>query len=59
MEFDENIDESFKVYEVDGYKIAIAKDILDSYEYIEVKYSDNFIQRGFYPNILRPDDSSI
>ena len=59
MEFDEKIDEDYKLHEVEGYKIAIKKDILDSYDYIEIKYSDNFIQRGFYPNILRPDDSSM
>lgn len=54
MEFDENIDDEYKVHEVDGYKIAIKKDILDDYDYIEIKYSDNFIQRGFYPSILKP-----
>lgn len=56
MEFDENIDDEYKVHEVDGYKIAIKKDILDDYDYIEIKYSDNFIQRGFYPSILEPTD---
>lgn len=55
MEFDESIDESYEVFELDGYKIAINKDIIDSYDYIEIKYSDNFIQRGFYPNILKPE----
>ncbi len=59
MEFDENIDENYKVYKVDGYKIAINKDILESYDYIEIKYSDNFIQRGFYPNILRPEGLAL
>lgn len=56
MEFDEDIDEKYKVYEVDGYKIGIDKDILDDYDYIEIKYSDNFIQKGFYPSILRPEE---
>lgn len=55
MEFDENVDEKYKVVEVDGYKVAIKKDITDSYNYIEIKYSDNFIQKGFYPNILKPE----
>ncbi len=55
MVFEENIDENYKVYDVDGYKIAIEKDIIDDYDYIEIKYSDNFIQKGFYPNILDPD----
>ena len=28
MEFDEKIDEDYKLHEVEGYKIAIKKDIL-------------------------------
>lgn len=59
MEFDENIDEKYKVYHVDGYKIGIDKYILESYDYIEIKYSDNFIQSGFYPSILRPEDPNM
>lgn len=57
MEFDENIDEEYKVFKVDGYKVAIKKDIIDSYDYIEIKYSDNFIQKRFYPNILKPENT--
>lgn len=55
MEFDDEIDEKFKVYEVDGYKICIDQGLLGQYDYIEIKYSDNFVQRGFYPNILKPE----
>lgn len=57
MEFDEEIDEKYKLYEVDGYKIAIEKDIEGDYDYIEIKYSDNFIQKGFYPNILKTESA--
>lgn len=56
MEFEEVIDEEYKLYEVDGYKIGIKKDILEDYDYIEIKYSDNFMQKGFYPSIIRPED---
>lgn len=56
MVFDEKIDDDYKVYKVDGYNIAIKKDILDDYDYIEIKYSTNFIQKGFYPNILNPEN---
>lgn len=55
MEFDKNIDEKYKVYEVDGCRIGIDKDLLEDYDYIEIKYSDNFLQKGFYPSILRPE----
>ncbi len=55
MEFDKEVDETFKVYQVDGYKVCLKKDLLEEYDYIEVKYSDNFIQEGFYPSILRPE----
>lgn len=57
MVFEEKIDDDYKVYDVDGYKIGIEKDILDDYDYLEIKYSDNFISKGFYPSILRPEDS--
>lgn len=58
MVFDENIDEEYAVFLIDGYKIAIAKDILGDYDFIEIKYSDNFILRGFYPNILAIEKTS-
>ena len=58
MVFDENIDDEYKVYDVEGYKVGICKDIIDSYDYIEIKYSDNFISQGFYPCIVRPEDSA-
>lgn len=57
MVFDEEIDDDYKVYKVDGYNMAINKDILDDYDYIEIKYSTNFIQKGFYPNILDPENA--
>lgn len=57
MEFDEKIDDDYKIYDVDEYKIGINKDIIDDYNYIEIKYSDNFIANGFYPCILKPEDS--
>lgn len=56
MEFEEELDNNYKVYQVDAYKIGIEKNIIDDYDYIEIKYSDNFIQKGFYPNILDPDN---
>lgn len=56
MEFDESIEENYEVYQVDGYKIGIDKDLLNQYDYFEVKYSNNFIQKGFYPSILRPEN---
>ena len=55
MVFEEEVDDEYEVFDVEGYKIAIEKDILGDYDYIEVKYSDNFIQKGFYPNILDPE----
>ena len=56
MEFEEEIDDKYRVHQVDGYKIAIEKAIEGDYDYIEIKYSDNFIQKGFYPNILKPEN---
>ncbi len=56
MEFEEEIDDKYKLYEVDGYKIAVEKDMREDYDYIEIKYSDNFLQKGFYPNILKPEN---
>lgn len=58
MDFEEKVDENYKVYEVEGYKIAVDKELLDEYDYFEIKYSDNFIHQGFYPNILKPEHSS-
>ena len=55
MVFEDDIDDKYKLYDVEGYKIGIHKDIIDSYDYIEVKYSDNFIANGFYPCIIRPE----
>lgn len=57
--FDENIDETYEVYEIDGCKIALAKDLLEVYDYIEIKYSDHFIQQGFYPCLIRPGEHHL
>lgn len=56
MEFDEIIEDNYQVYQVDGYDIGIDKALLDEYDYFEVKFSNNFIQKGFYPSILRPEN---
>ncbi len=56
MAFDENIDEKYEVYEVDGFKVAIEKDLLKQYDYVEIKHGDSFVQRGFYPSILKPEN---
>lgn len=56
MEFDENIEANYEVFLVEGYKIGIDKPLLKEYDYFEVKYSNNFIQTGFYPSILRPEN---
>ncbi len=55
MVFEEEVDDEYEVFDVEGYKMAIEKDILGDYDYIEIKHSDNFIQQGFYPNILDPE----
>ena len=52
----EEVGEEYKLYEVDGYKIRINKDLLDEYDYMEIKYANNFIQQGFYPSKLRPEE---
>lgn len=57
MVFEEDIDQDYKLYDVEGYKIAIKKDILDDYDYIEIKYSNNFIANGFYPCIVKEENS--
>lgn len=57
MVFEDKVDEEeYKIYEVDGYKIAINKDLFKDYDYIEIKHSDNFLQQGFYASILRPEE---
>ncbi len=56
MAFEENIGEKYEVYEVAGFKVGIEKDLLKQYDYIEIKYGDSFVQRGFYPSILRPEN---
>ena len=56
MEFDEIIEDNYQVHQVDGYDIGIDKALLDEYDYFEVKFSNNFIQKGFYPSILRPEN---
>lgn len=55
MVFEEEVDDEYEVFDVEGYKMAIEKDILGDYDYIEIKHSNNFIQQGFYPNILDPE----
>lgn len=56
MEFDKRIGIEYEVYEVDGYKIGVNRHLFDDYDYIEIKYSDNFLQQGFYASILRPEE---
>lgn len=51
MEFAENINDHFEVFEEEGYKIAIEKDTMKRYDYFEIKYSNKAGQEGFYPHV--------
>lgn len=52
MEFDEEVDDNYEIYNSKGYKVAVEKKILKDNNYIEIKYSTNFISPGFYPSVL-------
>lgn len=48
MEFEDEISEGFRLFNVDGYKILVSEDLCLTEEYLEIKYSDNFLVKGFY-----------
>ena len=48
MEFEKDIDSTYKVFEVDGYKVAVHDDLIDKENYLELKYSDNFLVKDYY-----------
>lgn len=48
MEFVENIEKNYKILDIDNYKIAIEEELLKDNDFFEIKYSNNFIAKGFY-----------
>lgn len=48
MDFEEEPGEGFRTLELDGYHLAVEEALYKDHEYLEIKYSDNFLVKGFY-----------
>ena len=53
MEFVDELNENSEVFNIDGYSVSVTNHLMRMENYLEIKYSNNFITKGFYVSKLR------
>lgn len=53
MEFVDELNENSELFNIDGYSVSVTNHLMRMEDYLEIKYSNNFITKGFYVSKLR------